>query len=81
MKFIVDTGGTVWFIDKESVNCLIKQAKSRRKTLSESEHNQKYSDFNGNAVGVKQINRGHEEGRVDSEGRQTVCVEPETDEM
>ncbi len=50
LKFMVDTGSPVSFIDEESAENLVKQTKAKRRALTESEKKEKYSDFNGNAV-------------------------------
>ncbi len=47
---MVDTGSPVSFIDEESATELLKQAKAKRRALTNREKKEKYPDFNGNAV-------------------------------
>ncbi len=50
MKAMVDTGSPVSFVEKVSANSLVKNAKTRRSSLSQDEQSERYSDFDGNAV-------------------------------
>ncbi len=50
MTFMVDTGSPVSFVDEESANWLVKNAKARKVALTEDEQKERCSDFNGNAV-------------------------------